>query len=339
MALNDNLLIDYPWLTKAYQQLTLPLTMGKNHHALLIKYILGCGEDELIYQLIMRLLCLSPHKNHPCKKCHSCQLFLADNHPDYHLIEPEKTKSTIGIDQIRKISTKIYEHSQQGGNKVIWVKTASLMTEAAANALLKTLEEPPENTYFILSDIENGQLLPTIRSRCRFYFLTPPENEISKDWLKSQTSQFDYNDNQLMTALLLNNSAPFAALSLLEQQQWQQRTEFCQALTAAYSEQNLWSLRDSFLQSDNLLGRLSWFCILLSDALKAKQKVGKFIVNRDQVPLIRIIANVDIEKIIHIHTLWNETRVQLITIIGLNHELIVSNLLAQSEIILNSSAN
>jgi len=339
MVLIKDSLINYPWLIKAYQQLTLPLANGHGHHALLIKYMIGCGEDIVVTKLAMRLLCLIPKKNEPCGQCHSCQLFLANNHPDYYVIRPEKNKSSIGIDQIRQISTKIYERAQQGGNKVIWLETASLMTEAAANALLKTLEEPPENTYFLLSDIDNGQLLPTIRSRCQFYFLTVPQLETSILWLKSQLTVNGYNDNQLASALLLNNNAPFAALQLLDTEQWRQREQFNNKLQTCLAEYNLWGLRDSFINQENMLIRLNWFCMLLNDGLKARQKSGRFITNRDQVALVRLIASFGIEKIIKLYTLWLEVQKQLATITALNHELIISNLLAQSEIIINSSTN
>ncbi|WP_392564498.1 DNA polymerase III subunit delta' [Orbus wheelerorum] len=339
MALINDSLINYPWLIKAYQQLTLPLANGHGHHALLIKYVIGCGENKVLTKLAMRLLCLSPEKNEPCGQCHNCQLFLANNHPDYYVIEPEKNKLSIGIDQIRQISTKIYERAQQGGNKVIWITNASLMTEAAANALLKTLEEPPENTYFLLSDIDNGQLLPTIRSRCQFYFLAVPDLESSISWLKSQVTSNKYNDNQLATALLLNNNAPFAALKLLEAEQWQQREQLNNKLQTCLAEHNLWDLRDSFINQENVLMPLNWFCMLLNDGLKARQKSGRFITNRDQVTLVRLIASFGTEKIIKLYALFREAREQLVTITSLNQELIISNLLAQSEIIINSSTN
>ncbi|WP_392562863.1 DNA polymerase III subunit delta' [Orbus sturtevantii] len=339
MELINEPLINYPWLMKAYQNLTLPLINGHAHHALLIKYIAGCGEEKVVTKLAMRLLCSTPQKNEPCGQCHHCQLFLANNNPDYYIIKPEKNKLSIGIDQIRGIATKIYERSQQGGNKVVWLQTASLMTEAAANALLKTLEEPPENTYFLLSDIDNGKLLPTIRSRCQFYFLPVPELDASISWLKSQSLTNQYNENQLATALLLNNNAPLAALKLLETEQWQQREQFTSKLQIALTEYDFWSLRDSFLNQENSLIRLNWFCILLNDSLKARQKSGRFIANRDQVALVRVIAHFGTEKIIKLYTLWRDVQEQLATVTALNQDLIISNLLAQSEIIINSSTN
>lgn len=322
---------DYPWLTLPYQQLALNILQQRAHHALLISYVQGSGEDELIKQLANRLLCQSTDQLAPCLTCHSCQLFLSNNHPDYYVITNEQGKQSIGIDQIRSLSSKVYEKSQQGGNKVIWIKRAALMTEAASNALLKTLEEPPENTYFILSDEHNSQLLPTIHSRCFSYFLKVPELAQSIEWLK-KNHNLAYSDNELASALLLSENAPLTALALLAPEKWQQRKNFCENLLTALPQNDYWQLAKTF-EHEQFIERIVWFCALLSDALKAKQKVGRFIVNRDQVPLVRLLATNSHEKITALYDLWMQARQQLLSVTGLNKELIVYNVLAQSEVI------
>ena len=327
-----------PWLDEAYQIITKPLIQNRAHHALIIKYITGSGENSLINRLAMRLLCLHPLDNQPCGHCHSCQIFLAENHPDFYIIDLEKGKSAISVNQIRPIIAKIYERSQQGGRKVIWIKTASLMTEAAANALLKTLEEPPLESYFILSDQQNGQLLPTIRSRCQYYFLKVPELDNSVIWLKQQLKSNTYNDNELASAILLNENAPLAALALLNPEQWSVRQQFYTHLYSHLMDNDLWQLRDKLLNQDNLFSLLHWVKTLFADALKARLKSGRFIINRDQVPLVRLIASFGNDRIMQLYRLWDNTYQQLVTMSGLNQELIISNLLAQSEIILNRQA-
>ncbi|OCG77204.1 DNA polymerase III subunit delta' [Gilliamella sp. Occ4-3] len=325
------ILNDYPWLSLPYQQLASGIMHKRAHHALLINYVQGSGEDEFVSKIASRLLCQSSQQLEPCLNCHSCQLFLSHHHPDYYVITNEQSKQSIGIDQIRKISNKVYEKSQQGGNKVIWIKNAALMTEAAANALLKTLEEPPENTYFILSDEHNSKLLPTIHSRCFSYFLPIPKLEQSIEWLKSQRNQ-QYSDNELASALLLSENAPLKAVALLVPEKWQQRKAFCDHLLEVVPQNNYWQLAKTF-DHEEFIERVIWFCALLSDALKAKQKVGRFIVNRDQVPLVRLLATKSNEKISELYNLWLQARNQSLTVTGLNKELIVYNVLAQSELI------
>ena len=321
----------YPWLKLPFEQLADMIVNHRAHHALLINYIQGSGEDELINLLVNRLICQSSQQLQPCGQCHSCQLLLSQHHPDYYLITNEQGKQSISIDQIRSISTKVYEKSQQGGNKVIWIKHAALMTEAAANALLKTLEEPPENTYFILSDEHNSQLLPTIHSRCFSYFLAVPELEESINWLKKQHCH-SYSDNELATALLLSENAPLNAAILLQPEKWQQRKLFCEKLLELLPENNFWQLAKTF-NNEDFLERITWFCALLGDALKAKQKVGRYIVNRDQVPLVRLIATKSHDEITSLYQLWSQARKVLLSVAGLNKELMVYNVLAQSQLI------
>ncbi|QIQ20913.1 DNA polymerase III subunit delta' [Zophobihabitans entericus] len=323
-------MLNYPWLVKPYQQLVEPIVQNRAHHALLINYVQGCGEGELITLLANRLLCLTPDQGQPCGHCHSCLLFKAETHPDFYIITVEKDKKTIGIDQIRQLTTKVYEHSQQGGAKVIWVKEAGLMTEAAANALLKTLEEPPEQTFFILSDAQLNKLPATIRSRCGYFYLAAPELDDSVNWLKQYYQ--NYNDNQLATALLLNHQAPLAAKVLLEPEHWQKREQFCQTLTELIPTNQFWLLLPA-LNNDDVLFRLHGFCSLLADAMKAQNKAGKFITHRDQVPLVRLLARIETTKLLALYQLWQHALQQLTSIAGLNQELVLSNLLAQSELI------
>lgn len=328
-----------PWLKTTYQMLIAPFMINRGHHGMLINYVKGSGEDILIQQFVMQLLCQSSDINQqtPCNHCHSCQLFIANNHPDYYIIEPQDGKLSIGVEQIRTITPKIYEHAQQGGKKVVWIKSAGSMTEAAANAVLKTLEEPPENTYFILSEEHNRPLLATIRSRCIHYFITVPELEQSCQWLVQYDATLSqYSDNELASALLLCELAPLAAQQLLTPTKWQQRQQFCQSLLTHMPTGQLWSIRQSFLNDDLTIEKITWFCSLLSDALKATQKAGRFIVNRDQVPLVRLLASFGHDVIIKLYQQWQTVRSQLLTITALNQELIISNLLAQSECTLTS---
>ena len=305
--------------------------MHRAHHALLINYIQGSGEEELINLLVNRLICQSSQQLEPCGNCHNCQLFLSQHHPDYYVITHEQGKQSIGIDQIRSISTKVYEKSQQGGNKIIWIKHAASMTEAAANALLKTLEEPPEHTYFILSDEHNSQFLPTIHSRCFCYFLPIPKLEQSIDWLKKQHNHL-YSDNELATALLLSENAPLNAAILLQPEKWQQRKSFCENLLEILPQNNFWQLAKTF-NHEGFFEHITWFCALLSDALKAKQKVGRYIVIRDQVPLVRLLATKNNDEIASLYQIWLQARNLLLSVTGLNKELIICNVLAQSQLI------
>lgn len=140
----------YPWLRPAYEKLVESYRAGRGHHALLIQALPGMGDEALCYALSRYLLCQQPEGHKSCGHCRGCQLMQAGTHPDYYTLTPDKGKSSLGVDAVREVSEKLYEHSRLGGAKVVWIADAALLTDAAANALLKTLEEPPEQTGFSL---------------------------------------------------------------------------------------------------------------------------------------------------------------------------------------------
>ena len=123
----------------------------------------------------------------PCEHCGPCQLVLAGNHPDVWMVEPDPSKATpvISVDQVREVVRKVGFHRFSGKRRTVIVDPAESLGPGAANALLKTLEEPPEGTGFILISHRSSALLPTIISRCqRIRFATVPPDEIL-GWLES----------------------------------------------------------------------------------------------------------------------------------------------------------
>ena len=152
----------YPWLRPDFEKLVASYQAGRGHHALLIQALPGMGDDALIYALSRYLLCQQPQGHKSCGHCRGCQLMQAGTHPDYYTLAPEKGKNMLGIDAVREVTEKLNEHARLGGAKVVWVTDAALLTDAAANALLKTLEEPPAETWFFLATREPERLLVTL---------------------------------------------------------------------------------------------------------------------------------------------------------------------------------
>ncbi len=172
------------YLSCAYQSKTLP-------HALMLTGPLGVSKKHFAEQFAFFLLCSSPDAGRACGHCKSCLLSLAGNHPDWTNIGPEEAHKAIRVDTIRMIHQRLQQTSQQGGNKVCIICPAENMNENAANALLKVLEEPPADTYFLLVVHQVSKILPTILSRTqRVNFALPSANSIV-DWLKSNFNQAD----------------------------------------------------------------------------------------------------------------------------------------------------
>ena len=102
----------------------------------------------------------------PCEKCHSCKKVNSNTHPDVFFVEPKGISSSVGIDQIRSAIGRANLKPYEAKKKVFIVDNAHSMNSEASNAFLKTLEEPPKDTIFILISRSKDLLLPTIVSRC-----------------------------------------------------------------------------------------------------------------------------------------------------------------------------
>ncbi|WP_061708729.1 DNA polymerase III subunit delta' [Pseudenterobacter timonensis] len=317
----------YPWLRPHFEQLISSYQAGRGHHALLVQALPGMGDDALIYAITRFLMCQQPQGHKSCGKCRGCQLMQAGTHPDYYALAPEKGKTTLGIDAVREVSEKLYEHARLGGAKVVWLNDAALLTEAAANALLKTLEEPPEKTWFFLSCQEPGRLLATLRSRCRLHHLAVPQETWALSWLQREVTA---SQDEALAALRLSGGAPAAALALLQPEIWSQRAALCTALGRVL-EGGEWTELLPVLNHEQAPARLGWLISLLLDALKLQQG-ATLIGNPDVWLLVNTLANrlpgAALGAILH-HLC--RCREQLLTVTGLNRELMLTDQLLRIE--------
>lgn len=149
----------------------------------------GIGANQLLENLIKKLLCENlTDENKICNACPSCR-YLVDEHPNIRLIDKniELKSDVITIDQIRELSSFMeLASTSEHDKKVIFIKNAHYFTSGAANALLKNLEEPPNNTFFILMTSNLHKILPTIRSRATIHKLALPTNKQCEDYLKEE---------------------------------------------------------------------------------------------------------------------------------------------------------
>lgn len=190
-------------------------------HALLLTGPEGIGKSAFGLALARRLLCESPLEHQACGQCPSCRWFAADNHPDFRHVIPEadaedgeeagegekkKASRQIRIDQIRALEDFVFVGGHRGGARVVVLEPADAMNAAAANSLLKILEEPPSSVYFIMNSSRWRRLLPTIRSRCRVLKLARPALADAQAWMSA-------SGNRTAAELLpLMGGAPLLAL-------------------------------------------------------------------------------------------------------------------------------
>lgn len=135
-------------------------------HAYLFSGPRGTGKRSAARLLAMTTLCRAA-SGRPCGACGPCRRVLSGTHPDVHTIEAPKGKQTIGVDVLRDVLEEVGVKSFEDGAKAIIFPEAERMTPAAQNCLLKTLEEPPQDTVFFLVTDQPAALLATIVSRCR----------------------------------------------------------------------------------------------------------------------------------------------------------------------------
>lgn len=162
-------------------QLRRSINKGQITHAYLFTGPDGVGKRTTALALAEGLNCRHPLEGEGCGNCLSCKKFLTGNHPDIKLIEPEG--NSIKIDQVRAIRKQVYYISYESKYKVIIFDEAHLLTLQGANSLLKVLEEPPQNTIFILVTSQPQQLPDTIISRCQEIKFLPLSTSLIKEIL------------------------------------------------------------------------------------------------------------------------------------------------------------
>ena len=188
---------------------------GKFPHAVIFAGAEGVGKRRAAEICAAAILCENPTDGEPCGVCENCHLVAAKSHPDFYIVEPETTKSTrnIKIGQIRAMQTEAALKPINSERRVVIIDGAELMNTAAANCLLKTIEEPPSQTIFILLTANRSALLMTIRSRCQavnFDSLTAAEIQtalISRGVEQSEAARLAIiADGSFGRALKLKNS-------------------------------------------------------------------------------------------------------------------------------------
>lgn len=283
----------FPWQHNIWQLLVQSRARQTLPHAFIFSGLQGVGKSHFTHVLSAWLLCQQPTELGACGQCKSCQLWQAESHPDYRLLEAitdEKTGKTsrvIKVDQVREVVGFLNKSAQLNGYRVVVIQPADILNINAANSLLKTLEEPGDKIAIILLTDQPLALLPTIRSRCQHFALSVPSLEQAKQWLEPQLKK----PEQAGLLLALTDNAPLAALALQDAAWFQVRAELAQSILAV-SEKKSSPLQTSQqwqknLKADELLIAL---VLLLADVLLMSLGQENAIKNSDLLPIIRLLA-------------------------------------------------
>jgi len=177
-------LTDYPWHKKTWDKFSSARTRKHLPHALLVTGEEGIGKKQFAEKLVQSLLCHKPSNNKPCEQCNGCKTYTAGSNPDFMEIQIAEDKKQISVDQIRALSKFITLSRSFDFYRVILLHPVEAMNVNAANSLLKSLEEPADNTIIILLATSLNQIIPTIKSRCQLLSLPKPSYRQATDWLQ-----------------------------------------------------------------------------------------------------------------------------------------------------------
>ncbi len=168
----------HAWLVPTYQATMSSFAQASLPHALLFYGERGNGASALLAALSQTILCKQPSAKpiQACGHCPSCLLFFHGTHPDVITLAPEDNVP-IGVDVVRSLFTFCAQTSTMGQAKVICLPQAHALNPAASNALLKILEEPTPDTYFLLATHKIQIMAPTVLSRCRKNHVLNPSTE------------------------------------------------------------------------------------------------------------------------------------------------------------------
>lgn len=210
----------YPWQNELWQRWK--NLHARLPHALLLKGPRGIGKLDFAMHIAQSVLCETPTDSGlGCNSCPSCHWFELGTHPDFRLLQPDalaetdegeeretgkkKSSRLVSVDQIRSLADFANLSAHQGKHRVVLIHPAEAMNASAANALLKTLEEPTPGMLMLLVSDRPQRLLPTIMSRCLSITAALPPKDVGISWLKEQGIE-----NPLL-ALSQSGFAPLAA--------------------------------------------------------------------------------------------------------------------------------
>lgn len=277
-----------PWQQTQWEQLWAAHRSQRLPQALLISGIPGVGKGHFSRALVGSLLCSSPGDDgRPCGRCQGCHLLEVGSHPDYHRLQPAEPGKVIKVEMIREFTRGENLTARAGGYKLVIIKPADAMTQAAANSLLKTLEEPVPWTLMLLVTSAPGRLPATIRSRCQKLHIGVPARTLASQWLGAQGVE---GDPDLLLSLAAG--APLKALDLASRETLASRIKLLDEFAAILAQREdpvtvaaRWSKLD--------LGRLlDWYSGWLIDCLRLKaDSEARDLINPDQRKRLQAIGD------------------------------------------------
>lgn len=315
-----------PWADSLWQRLVLQHQHSTLPHALLLNGHTGIGKSEFAQAFAHLLLCLHPKDLQPCGLCRSCELMSSGTHPDVVYLHPEEPGKPIRVDQVRELLHFLHNTAQQGGYRVVIMEPAESMNVSSSNALLKSLEEPGNNTLLLLVSHQPGQLMPTIRSRCQQITFPMPQPREACEWLAKELQQSEEKAEQL---LRISQGAPLKARDLYQQDLMTLRATLMTSLGDLLKARKTAVVVAEKLFKEDLLQLLDWMHSLLVDIVRLQADAEtQRISNMDMQKMLTAVANkAAASEVFSLIDQVQTDRVSLMQRHNLNRQLLLETLL------------
>jgi len=256
----------YPWHQKQADHFARLMADDSLAHAMLFVGPTGVGKHDFAHKLASAMICEHPHEHmQACGVCKNCLLMKADTFPDFISVAAET--NSISVEQVRELIQQLYLTRHFQAPKVVIIESAQLLNVNAANALLKTLEEPPEYTHLILVADSPLSLPATIRSRCQIETFHPPVEQISMQWLKQQASTIDWEP-----LLRVAQGAPLKALEYHETELLDQRITAIRSFLSVFEYDGDPMRVAKSLEVIPFVYASAWIQSVISDLLRIKSQ-------------------------------------------------------------------
>ena len=289
----------YPWQNDMWQRLVQYFENQRLAHAILVSGPSAIGKMEFCLTYIQRMHCLAPRENQqPCENCENCRLIKAGTHPDVRLVDAVEISGKveqIKVDEIRKISQFISLSCRQGQYKSVCINKADRMNINAANALLKTLEEPPPGSVLFLVSDRADKLPATVRSRCQTWRCPVPDSSLALLWLQEK------DDNPAWKSLLdAAGGKPLLAWEMHDSGLGKVRTEVFQHLMECLQGNKSVTETSAKIQNEGMERIASWLQTWCADLVRCHfDKNTDTIENKDLIEdLARISDKMDLQSLL-----------------------------------------
>ena len=221
--------------SKICERVRLMLTCERIPHALMLEGDTGTGRHTLARYIAAHCMCEDTSR--PCFSCKGCHMTQIGSHPDVSVISPDGKQ--LSVDKIRALRQDAYLSPAIANRKVYIIEKAETMNDSAQNALLKILEEPPQNVIFILITVSAEKLLTTVRSRCITLSLLPPPRDEGIKYITEHTS---FSSLEADRALESTKNNLGEALRLLEEDEKNTVCELASLLLSDIKSSNSYTM-------------------------------------------------------------------------------------------------